>query len=968
MDLHDHAGAALLFIEDALHLHHAELDQVGRRALHGRVDGGAFGAGAARPVGRVDFGQVEPATKHGADIALCPGLLAGALHVVPDARIALEIARDVVFGRRVVNAQVARQAKGAHAVDQAEVDHLGKAALFAVDLLHRHAEHLGGGGAVYVEPFVEGAQQGFVLADVRHDAQLDLAVVCTRDQAARRGHEGFAHTPAFGRADRDVLQVGVVARQASGHGHGLRVMGVHAPGARQRELGKLVGVGALELGQAAVLQDLGRQRKIFGQLLQHLFIGAGRAGGGLLDHRQAELAKKNLADLLGTAQIEDLPGQRVGLGLEFHDALAQRMALRGQGGSVYAHAIAFNAVKRLAAVDFQCIDVRQASVSLHLRPQVLVHAQGLVGVFAGVFGGFFNVDLIEADLAGALAAQVLKTDAAAPQVAQRQAGQTVGLVHFQHVALQHGVVHVAAHLDAMVGKHMAVVLDVLAELGRARILQPGPQPLQYLGARQLVGCAGIGMGQRDVGRRPRADAQADADDFSTHFVQRRGFGVQCREFGGADALQPDLQLRPLQHRFIAGRTRPGRGRRALRRIRVAWSSRTSGATGNGRRFRGVEQARVGARNGGGAGCSRTAGRSTGQGAGWGTGAASSTACHRLAQRPRQTLEAKAGVETGQAGHVRRCRTQCIQCGQLRQPGLQVAVGLDGQQRAPGGQPVQRAAQVLADHALDGAGLRHHRFQRAVFAQPLHRRLGADLVNAGHVVYGIAHQCLVVQHQVRGHAEFSLHAGEVAALVVHGVQDQDALVDQLRQVLVAAADDHVQPLRGSGPGQRTDHVIGLHAGHVEHFPAEQTHDFVDRLDLAAQVVGHGGALGLVLRIQGIAEGRALGVKDARHVGRRHILAQALQHVDHAANGASGRTGGVARHGAQVGHGVEGTVQIAGAIHQQQGIVRFAHACILPARAEGGSAGPTIQPWRFTQRSLSMRPAHFSPPWDWAHWCT
>jgi hypothetical protein len=65
----------------------------------------------------------------------------------------------------------------------------------------------------------------------------------------------------------------------------------------------------------------------------------------------------------------------------------------------------------------------------------------------------------------ALAAQVFVADAGAAQVALGQAGQAVGLVHFQHVALQHGVVRIALHLDAVVGEHMAVVLDVLAQLG-----------------------------------------------------------------------------------------------------------------------------------------------------------------------------------------------------------------------------------------------------------------------------------------------------------------------------------------------------------------------------------------------------------------------------------------------------------------------------------------------------------------------
>ena len=79
-------------------------------------------------------------------------------------------------------------------------------------------------------------------------------------------------------------------------------------------------------------------------------------------------------------------------------------------------------------------------------------------------GGLGNIHLVKTDLVGALAAQVFVVDAAAAQVALGQAGQAVRLVHFQHIALQHGVVRVALHLDAVVGKHVAVVFDVLAQL------------------------------------------------------------------------------------------------------------------------------------------------------------------------------------------------------------------------------------------------------------------------------------------------------------------------------------------------------------------------------------------------------------------------------------------------------------------------------------------------------------------------
>ncbi len=102
-----------------------------------------------------------------------------------------------------------------------------------------------------------------------------------------------------------------------------------------------------------------------------------------------------------------------------------------------------------------------------------MHVQGLVGVFARVGSGFVYRHLRKRDLVRAFAAQVFVADAFAASVALGQAGQVVGLVHFEHVALQHGVVRVALHLDAMIGEHMAVVLDVLAQLGVLGVLQPG---------------------------------------------------------------------------------------------------------------------------------------------------------------------------------------------------------------------------------------------------------------------------------------------------------------------------------------------------------------------------------------------------------------------------------------------------------------------------------------------------------------
>ena len=126
----------------------------------------------------------------------------------------------------------------------------------------------------------------------------------------------------------------------------------------------------------------------------------------------------------------------------------------------------------------------------------------------------------------AFAAKVFKSNAAAPEVPLGQAGEAVRLVDFKHIALQHGVVCVALNFNAVVGKHMPVVLDVLAEFEFGGVLQPRLEPGQHLVTRQLRGCVGVVVGQGNVGGLPRIDAETDADNLSSHLVDGGGFGIK----------------------------------------------------------------------------------------------------------------------------------------------------------------------------------------------------------------------------------------------------------------------------------------------------------------------------------------------------------------------------------------------------------------------------------------------------------
>ena len=239
VNLHHQAGFQAGGVEPVLHGDHRQLDQVGGGALHRRVDRRALGALAAHRLAGADLRQPQAAAEDGLDVAVLAGGFARFFHVAGDAGIAGEVAVDVGLRRAALELELAREAEGAHAVDQAEVDDLGDAALVGADFDRRDAEDFGGGGAVHVLAVREGFEQACVVREVRHDAQFDLRIVGRDDAAALGGDEGGADAPAFLGAHRDVLQVGVAGSEPAGDDGSLREVVCTRPVSALTMLGSL---------------------------------------------------------------------------------------------------------------------------------------------------------------------------------------------------------------------------------------------------------------------------------------------------------------------------------------------------------------------------------------------------------------------------------------------------------------------------------------------------------------------------------------------------------------------------------------------------------------------------------------------------------------------------------------------------------------------------------------------------------
>ena len=234
-----------LVIERRLHGHHGQFDEVSCRPLHRGIDGLALGRAAPRPIAAPDVGQHDASTKQGLHKALLRRSGFGVLHVLPHPRKSRKVAVDIVARSLLIDTQCLRQAVSAHAVDQPEVDRLGISPLLAAHVSHRDTKDLCGGRPMDILALNKGTGHAFVGAHVGHDAQLNLRVVTAHDATPWRCNEGLPHPTPLRGSDGNVLKIGIVAGQPTGHCHRLRVVGVHPARLWVNHEGQLIGVGGL---------------------------------------------------------------------------------------------------------------------------------------------------------------------------------------------------------------------------------------------------------------------------------------------------------------------------------------------------------------------------------------------------------------------------------------------------------------------------------------------------------------------------------------------------------------------------------------------------------------------------------------------------------------------------------------------------------------------------------------------------
>ena len=99
----------------------------------------------------------------------------------------------------------------------------------------------------------------------------------------------------------------------------------------------------------------------------------------------------------------------------------------------------------------------------------------------------------------------------------------------------------------------------MAELAATLVLEQRLQQSQHFGAVQLVWRTGIGVGQRNVRRGAGFDCEGDADDLGLHVIERRRFGVERKDVGAAERIEPAVEVRAFEHELVVAARRPASG-------------------------------------------------------------------------------------------------------------------------------------------------------------------------------------------------------------------------------------------------------------------------------------------------------------------------------------------------------------------------------------------------------------------------
>ena len=207
MHLQDESAAQFFPAQRFVHTHHGQLDDIRRSSLHGRVHGSALAKLPHHLLGRLQLRQIAAAPHQRFRIAAGLAFLCCLFHKALYARIFFEISADKLLRLSRAHTGVAGKAKAADAVNQPEVDCLGTGAKLRRNLAERYIENLTGRARMNILACAERLQHCRIAGKVRHQPQLNLAVVRIQQHPSRLRQECLTDFLSLRGAHGDILQI-----------------------------------------------------------------------------------------------------------------------------------------------------------------------------------------------------------------------------------------------------------------------------------------------------------------------------------------------------------------------------------------------------------------------------------------------------------------------------------------------------------------------------------------------------------------------------------------------------------------------------------------------------------------------------------------------------------------------------------------------------------------------------------------
>ena len=254
------------------------------------------------------------------------------MHIVPHPAIAVEVGLHILLRLGRTYADILRQRKRRNPVHDAEVDRFGPAAKQMAHLFQWDAEDLGRRHRVEVFSRKERFPHGGVAGDMRQQPQFDLAVVRIDQNLSFRSGKHRPNPGAKLLTDRNVLKVRFCRGKAAGCGHGHLEAGMDSP-IRADYLQQSVGIGTLQFGERAIVQDLLDDGMLVSELFEDIDIGA-PSGLGLLTRRERKLFEQDLSKLFGRQNVKVVSCQFPDLAFQFFDVGSKTVPECSQGRPV----------------------------------------------------------------------------------------------------------------------------------------------------------------------------------------------------------------------------------------------------------------------------------------------------------------------------------------------------------------------------------------------------------------------------------------------------------------------------------------------------------------------------------------------------------------------------------------------------------------------------------------------------------